>query len=98
MGLQISSVEALLRHHTRSYSDIRPAKLRSSARDRGNDADLIAFFKWRFLVLKEADVFLIHINIDESAHFSFVINQPLFDAGVPGLQLPYRLANGRSLD
>src|SRR2546427_12913675 len=78
----------------RRFLEVRAIQnLASSAGYSGDDADLIPVFERRLLVLEEADVFLINIDVHEPAHFTVVIHQPLFDAGIAGLQLDDRLSD-----
>ena len=66
--------------------------------DGGNDADFVAIFERRLLVLQKANVFLVHINIHEPAHFAFFIDQTFLDAGIAGLQFDDGGANGGGFD
>ena len=62
--------------------------------DGRDDADFVAVFERRFLVLEEADIFLIHIDIHEAAHATVLIQQPFLDAGIAGLQFVDGPADG----
>jgi hypothetical protein len=65
-----------------------------TTRDGGDDADFVPVFERRFLVLKEADVFFIHIDVYKAADFAFFIHKTFLDAGKAGLQLSNGLADG----
>src|SRR6266851_395034 len=49
-----------------------------SAGNRRNDADFVALFQRRLLVLQKANVFLVDIHIHKPAHLALVIHQALF--------------------
>src|SRR4051812_4333601 len=65
-----------------------------TARDSWDDADFIPIFHRRLLVLQKADVFFVHVNIDETANFALVIDEPLLDPWVAGLKFGNGVANG----
>src|ERR1700733_1225794 len=52
----------------------------SPARDRRDDADLVAFLHRRIQILQEADVFVIQIDIDEAIELSRRFEQASLDA------------------
>src|SRR5690349_14753739 len=60
---------------------------RLAAGNSGNNADLVAVLQWRFLVLKEANIFFIDVNIDEAADSAVLVEQSFFDTGETRLQL-----------
>ena len=64
----------------------------------GNDADLIAVFQRRLLVFQEADVFLVHIDVNETANFAFLIHETFLDAGVAALQFGDCFSDGCAVD
>ena len=53
----------------------------SAARDRGNDADLVALFHGRIEVAEETDVLVVHEDIHEASDVALVVAQALFQAG-----------------
>ena len=52
-----------------------------ASRDRRDDADFVAVFERRLAIFEEADVLLVHIDVDESAHLAFFIHEAFLDAG-----------------
>src|SRR5436309_2719700 len=59
----------------------------SAAGNRGDDADFVSIQERSLLVLQKADVFLIDVHVDETAHGAVFIQQPLLDARIARLQL-----------
>src|SRR5690349_5552897 len=59
-------------------------------RDRGNDADFIAALERGLLVLQEANVLFVHINIHEAPDFAFFIKKAFLDAWITALQFDNR--------
>lgn len=66
--------------------------------DGGDDADLVAVLERGGLVLEEADVFLVHIDVHETADFALLVNQALGDAGEARLQFVDGVADGGGVD
>src|SRR5262245_23376212 len=64
-----------------------------SAGDCWNDADLISVLELGLLILQEADVLLIDVDVNKAAHSATVIEQPLFEARIAGLKLGNRLVD-----
>src|SRR5260370_966395 len=42
----------------------------NTARDRRNDADGVAILRWRILFRQVANVFIVHVNVDEAAQLA----------------------------
>ena len=61
--------------------------------NRWNDADFVPLFQRRILVLQEANVFFVHIDIHEAANFAVFIHQPFLDSGIARLQFGDRFAD-----
>ena len=53
--------------------------------DGRNDADFVAVFERRFLVLEEADVLFVDVNVDEAADVAGFIDQTFLDARDSGI-------------
>src|SRR5436190_11875344 len=73
-------------HTTSSRKLLSRMRATSSSRDRGDDADLVAFLHRRIEVLQEANVLIVQINIHEAIELIVALEQPRFDAGGFGLQ------------
>jgi hypothetical protein len=71
---------------------------KSSPRDGGNDAHLVPRFDGRLLVLEEADVFAIDVNVDETAQVALRVEEPFADAGVALVEAGEEFADGGALD
>src|SRR5688572_2927038 len=71
---------------------------RLAAGDGRDDADFVAVFDRGLLVLQEADVLLVDVDVDEAADGTVFIKQAVLDAGVTGLQFRNEAANGGGAD
>src|SRR5258708_36034846 len=69
-----------------------------AARDRWDDADFVAILQRSLLVLQKADIFLVDVNVDETAHIAFVVHQAFPDSRKAGLELGDGFADGGSRD
>src|SRR5579883_2070926 len=68
----------------------------SSARDRRDDADLVAGLELRLEPVEEAHVLLAHVDVDEAPH-ALLVEEPLADARVALLEILDDLADGAAL-
>ena len=64
----------------------------------GDDADFIPILQRRMLILQETNVFFVHVNIDETAHFAFFIHQAFLDARKLRLQFCDHVADSCAID
>ena len=69
-----------------------------AAGDCGNDADFVAVFERCFAIFQEANVFLVHVYVNEPADFAFFIDEPFLDSRKTVLEFSDGFANGRGLD
>src|SRR5207244_3331731 len=75
------------------------AKSRTSAPgDRGDDREGLARLDGRVEPLEEADVLVGHEHVDEPAQLAAVVEQPLAEAGVGGVERLQDLADGGAAD
>ena len=69
-----------------------------AAGNRRDDADFVAVFERRLAVFQEADVFLVHIDVDEPADFAFFVHEAFLDAGEARLQFLEGGTDGGGVD
>src|SRR5262245_5370326 len=60
---------------------VRRARASATSRDRGNDRDLVAVLQSRLRSLQEADVLLVHVEVDEAPDRAVIIDEPLLEPG-----------------
>src|SRR2546423_886050 len=70
----------------------------STAGYRRDNADFIAILQLRLLILEEANILFVHIDIDEAAHGPRIIEQAFLDAGIARLQFGESVADGLGID
>jgi len=71
---------------------------KSSSGDGGNDADFFAGLDGGFLVLEEADVFAVNVDIHEAADVAFVVEEALANAGVTLVETGEEFGDGGALN
>src|SRR2546428_655618 len=58
----------------------------STSGNRRDDADFVPVVQLGLLILEEANILFVHVNIDEAPHGARFIQQSFFNAGIADLQ------------
>ena len=67
-----------------------------TARDRRDDAHGVGRVHRRLFFLEIPDVFVVHVDVDEAAQLSLIVEEVRFEPGMPARQVGQQLANGRA--
>src|SRR6185503_10264685 len=71
---------------------------RLATRDRRNDAYFVAVTELGFLILQETDVLLVDVDVYKPANSARLIEQPILNTRIAGLELGNSLAYCRAID